>query len=477
MADQVLNNRRSRRRFRNLTIEPLETRHLLSGFPATSAAIPSPLAAGGGEAGSVVLPEGEGESIQVRTGVAIVGTPSESDHADRPPDSIGSIDLGTSFFLEIWVQGSSAGIVGGHVDIDYTTQFVDATGVMDHAAFDLFASGTADELSGHVDDFGGATWSTTQGVAPEWARFGYLEFLAVEAGVVSFQLQTGELEFSLSEIGNVPWTDVSLSDTQVRVGLSAVDDSFAVFDTGTYVAIDVLANDVVLGEESVTISNVIPDGSEADIHISLDGKKLMYKPASGYVGTDRFRYEIRDAAGFTDIAQVEVSVSQPSMWRNNDAPNDVNADGLVTPLDVLEIVNAINSRILPTVLPTPTVQVQPPPYVDVNGDGQLTTLDVLVVINQLNEDYASEGESGQLPLSFSGQQTVVQSHDLASRNSPQRVQFLSPDFLVQRAAITSEQGATDLWKRRTKEIAVDHVWSTEVEFGPMLGGDFKLDPT
>ena len=473
MANGVSSKRRGRLRFRNMAVEPLESRHLLSAVPAVVGVMPTLAARADGEGGSAA------ELPQVRASLAIVAAASETDHADGVPDSIEGIELDAPFFVEIWVQdssGTSSGVVGGHVDIRYTTEFIDSTGVMDHAVFDLLVSGTTDDAAGHVDDFGGATLSAAQGVAPEWARFGYLEFLAVEPGVVSFDLEPGEFEFSLLGIGNVPWADASLSGAEARIGLTAVDDSFTVADSGSSVALDVLANDIVLGEgpQSATISAVMPDDSGADIQVSLDGAKLMYTPVSGYVGTDRFRYEMRDAAGFTDTALVEVSVVKAPLWQNNDAPNDVNMDGFVTPLDVLEIINAINSKSVPQALPNPATQVQPPPFVDVNGDGLLTPLDVLIVVNQLNSDYGSEGEY-VLPMQVFGERPVaVPSKQTAAANESRVLwtQYGSGDEWLQPAAIGVEE-EINLAKSRTERIGSGDATSIEFVFGEDVASCFE----
>ena len=71
---------------------------------------------------------------------------------------------------------------------------------------------------------------------------------------------------------------------------------------------------------------------------------------------------------------------------------DVNADGQITPLDVLLIVNRLNAG--ENGVPLPPAQSEPgPPYVDVNGDNTTTPLDALIVINRLNADSAGEGEA------------------------------------------------------------------------------------
>ena len=60
-------------------------------------------------------------------------------------------------------------------------------------------------------------------------------------------------------------------------------------------------------------------------------------------------------------------------------PYDVNADGVVTALDVLRIMNYFNSK-------QPLVELCDDPlfFPDVNGDGYITPLDTLIVINYLN---------------------------------------------------------------------------------------------
>lgn len=62
----------------------------------------------------------------------------------------------------------------------------------------------------------------------------------------------------------------------------------------------------------------------------------------------------------------------------NDFPPDVNDDGVVTPQDVLTVINAINKNI------TVDLTKRPKHYYDVNRDGVITAADALAVINHLN---------------------------------------------------------------------------------------------
>ena len=83
-------------------------------------------------------------------------------------------------------------------------------------------------------------------------------------------------------------------------------------------------------------------------------------------------------------------------WQNPRHPCDITDDAQITPVDVLTLINDINSkgsRDLTTASPpTPA----PPPFLDPSGDNGLSPVDVLVVINYIN----SHG-SGPIPGTFS----------------------------------------------------------------------------
>jgi hypothetical protein len=83
-----------------------------------------------------------------------------------------------------------------------------------------------------------------------------------------------------------------------------------------------------------------------------------------------------------------------SNWQNPDIASDVDGDGEVLPMDVLTLINFINSRGGDTSLPSSPEQ--PPPYWNVNGDEAITALDVLTVINYINNPPAGQAE-GEAP--------------------------------------------------------------------------------
>jgi len=103
-------------------------------------------------------------------------------------------------------------------------------------------------------------------------------------------------------------------------------------------------------------------------------------------------------AGVID-APTDLEVSMPAnRWRNVVQPEDVNANGMVEPLDALTLLNLINSG-KANLLSTRDVVM--PPYYDVDNDGRVSPLDVLSVINYLNRTHEREiAPEGESPFSW-----------------------------------------------------------------------------
>jgi hypothetical protein len=83
----------------------------------------------------------------------------------------------------------------------------------------------------------------------------------------------------------------------------------------------------------------------------------------------------------------------PAPWQFRPNHFDVDASGVVVPLDVLRLINEINQAGSRRLDLPPAWQKSPPPYLDVNGDNWLTPLDVLLVINHINARSAAGGET------------------------------------------------------------------------------------
>ncbi len=69
-------------------------------------------------------------------------------------------------------------------------------------------------------------------------------------------------------------------------------------------------------------------------------------------------------------------------WLNPLDPLDVNADGFLTALDALLIINLLNNQISTLSIEDPSTSSAL--YIDTSGDDALSSLDVLLIINALN---------------------------------------------------------------------------------------------
>jgi len=101
-----------------------------------------------------------------------------------------------------------------------------------------------------------------------------------------------------------------------------------------------------------------------------------------------------DASGSAELVErdFEFAASRQALeWRNADLAEDVNADGFVSPIDALLVINRLNSGSQrPLAERTPlrsiglTSAAESPQLLDVTGDGVVAPLDALRVIQRLN---------------------------------------------------------------------------------------------
>ena len=93
---------------------------------------------------------------------------------------------------------------------------------------------------------------------------------------------------------------------------------------------------------------------------------------------DGMEWDIVDRRGSLEIVENDTDLLQ-----NEESPLDTNGNGSVDPLDVLSVINYINSK--PTmVAPSRTSSPMKDGFVDVNGDNVVSPMDVLMIINGLN---------------------------------------------------------------------------------------------
>ena len=167
-------------------------------------------------------------------------------------------------------------------------------------------------------------------------------------------------------------------------------DSLVVKQTITTV-LDVLRNDSNPDGTLDPATLVIVSGSEmADVMVQNDGT-IRFTPQAGFLGTTQFRYVVSDIDGRPSVPTDVTVLVVVSIYQNPRSRFDVDDDGTASPLDVLVLINLLNSQ-------GPSLPVDglpgPPAYVDANADNRVDPLDVLDVINHINSRGNGEGEDG-----------------------------------------------------------------------------------
>jgi hypothetical protein len=180
-------------------------------------------------------------------------------------------------------------------------------------------------------------------------------------------------------------------------------------------------------------------------------------PGSARGGTTyaRFRYSsTRSLSPVGEAADGEVEDHQFTIIANpysNQSNNfDVNADGSVSPIDVLQIINFLGRSGSSSVQLTYPANRPVPPYLDVNGDSLVSPIDILQVINYINRRSANgEGESA------SGASTWIPATAVASSASS----AMAPAIVSPNVPTTGSAGSTVTPTSSTTPARRDSSWA------------------
>ncbi len=135
--------------------------------------------------------------------------------------------------------------------------------------------------------------------------------------------------------------------------------------------------------------------SDGQTGAKIYGNRLVVQLVSGGRGDDE------PATDGVSVAFAGPGLVQ-TPWKNPTLPADVSNDGLVTPFDVLLLVDRLNSGFGGELPLIPTENMPLPPFWDADGDNILAPSDILTVITVLNEQTRSgedegEGEASHIP--------------------------------------------------------------------------------
>ncbi|KAA1257828.1 hypothetical protein LF1_03180 [Rubripirellula obstinata] len=154
-----------------------------------------------------------------------------------------------------------------------------------------------------------------------------------------------------------------------------------------------LRNDVDPDGDAISIQlETVAGSAAAGIALNADGTFTYQSPVGGSVGDQAdLTYRIVDSTGrVSNTATVTFTLNQ-SRYQNPIASlrEDVTADGNISALDALRVLNFLQRRSSATggtgSVPVSTIVTAPPDFLDVNGDGQISAFDALLVINHLRE--------------------------------------------------------------------------------------------
>lgn len=208
---------------------------------------------------------------------------------------------------------------------------------------------------------------------------------------------------NVAAVNDAPTTLADVYSVPANFVLRATDATGSV--TVTTGDNGVLANDSDVEGNTFTAS-VVRQPTRGVLTFNPNGT-FTYTPNFGSTAgqSDSFTYRATDSLGAVSLettVTVNFTATIRSPHQNPDtrwqfavgadiSSPDVNADGFVSPIDALLIINYLNDRNSTTSVPSLTYT--PPPFRDVNGDMLISPTDIIQVINFLNA--RSQGPSGE----------------------------------------------------------------------------------
>jgi len=140
------------------------------------------------------------------------------------------------------------------------------------------------------------------------------------------------------------------------------------------------------GERALLFSVPFKADAEGQLTFSTDPADILPRHETLLYTEPVGTHEVR-------FGSVTIDVEPERQFHNLDEPCDVSGDGSVSHDDVRPVVEYLNAGRVGELTDISLTPGANPPYLDVNDDGLLTPLDVLVVINKVNQLDRDGGES------------------------------------------------------------------------------------
>lgn len=158
-----------------------------------------------------------------------LSAPSGIDTTVTVPTSQPAFALGSSIFLEVWVQTSNPnGVSSASLDLLFNSSLTTAVSVAHSSLFSALTHVSIVNPSGVVDDLSGShlgPCTDAVAVAPNWVRVAMIEFTADANGLLTIQaVATGSPVYgtALCGLGDVAPANVSFDSVSVSIGDAAI---------------------------------------------------------------------------------------------------------------------------------------------------------------------------------------------------------------------------------------------------------------
>ncbi len=173
--------------------------------------------------------------------------------------------------------------------------------------------------------------------------------------------------------------------------------------------LNILANDTDPDGDRTQLIPQLAANAPSSFVLGTDNR-IRYTAPVNFSGVQRTTYTVTDDQGLRSApASIEflvINFADPKPWQNKLLSQDVNGDNLVTPLDIILIINDLNANSIRRLPTTGSVQGYAG-FLDTNGDGLASALDILIVINLLNSRLAGgEGEGSVADRSVENRRMV-----------------------------------------------------------------------
>lgn len=214
----------------------------------------------------------------------------------------------------------------------------------------------------------------------------------------------------------------------------------------------------------------LADGSPLPSWLSFDTSLRQFSGAASEAGVGTLELRVtasdRGTPALTATQSFQLVITANLFpWQHAANPRDVNRDGTIAPVDVLVVINEVNSPKISRVggrLPLPYNPSEFP--FDVNADGFVTPIDALIVINYLNQAVA-EGEFGFVPDKVQGLEpqfeTRHRDNDVVAVTRP--LAFATQRFDVI-PTCPSTPSTPPINRSKADDDGVDDAWFEELGF-------------